>query len=388
MMKKLWHFLRTPSRRWSVLALLLVGVGVTLAGTVGLHYGFEKTSSLEFCISCHSMKDTVYPEYKESIHFKNASGVQAVCTDCHQPKDFVGKVARKMEAANDLYQEYIGHSIDTQEKFEDRRLHLAEKVWARMSSQNSKTCKSCHSYDNMDHAKQSPAAALAMKDAAAKNMNCIECHKGIAHELPNMAGGFRVTYATLVNDTQEAPAAETLYNLGEKDLYASEQSSDPVGKLLPASRIDVVDRSGDRLKVTIEGWRESDGKGRVLSEYMGKRVFVATIRDELKASEKVLKQETDSATHIKWEQVQVQAWVDGKGFESSLKPIWDYAGEMYKSTCNSCHGAPDPAHFTANGWISGLKAMSAYYRLSKEEERTLLKYLQNHAADTGGQGSH
>ncbi|MBP8270027.1 MAG: NapC/NirT family cytochrome c, partial [Aeromonas sp.] len=105
-MKKLWHFLRTPSRRWSVLALVLAGVGVTLAGTVGLHYGFEKTSSLEFCISCHSMKDTVYPEYKESIHFKNASGVQAVCTDCHQPKDFVGKVARKMEAANDLYQEY------------------------------------------------------------------------------------------------------------------------------------------------------------------------------------------------------------------------------------------------------------------------------------------
>jgi trimethylamine-N-oxide reductase (cytochrome c), cytochrome c-type subunit TorC len=32
--------------------------------------------------------------------------------------------------------------------------------------------------------------------------------------------------------------------------------------------------------------------------------------------------------------------------------------------------------------------MSAYYRLSKEEERTLLKYLQSHAADTGGQGQH
>jgi len=181
MMKKLWHFLRTPSRRWSVLALVLAGVGVTLAGSVGLHYGFEKTSTLEFCISCHTMKDTVYPEYKESVHFKNASGVQAICTDCHQPKDFVGKVARKMEAANDLYQQYIGHSIDTQEKFD--------------------------------------AAALAMKDAAAKNMNCIECHKGIAHELPNMAGGFRATYATLASDAQEAPAAETLYTLGEKDLY-------------------------------------------------------------------------------------------------------------------------------------------------------------------------
>ena len=57
---------------------------------------------------------------------------------------------------------------------------------------------------------------------------------------------------------------------------------------------------------------------------------------------------------------------------------------MYASTCNACHAAPDPAHFTANGWISGLNAMSAYYRLSKTEERTLLKYLQNHGKDTGG----
>ncbi|MFM4824484.1 pentaheme c-type cytochrome TorC [Aeromonas bivalvium] len=387
-MKKLWQYLRTPSRRWSVLALVLVGVGVTLAGSIGLHYGFEKTSSLEFCISCHTMESTVYPEYKESVHFKNASGVQAICTDCHQPKDFVGKVARKMEAANDLYQQFIGHSIDTQEKFEDRRLHLAERVWARMSSQNSKTCKSCHSYDNMDHAKQSPAAALAMKDAAAKNMNCIECHKGIAHELPNMAGGFRASFAALQAQATEAPAAEVLYSLGEKDLFASQTASEPAGRLLPASRIEVLERGDDRLRVRIQGWREQDGKGRVLSEYMGKRVFVATVRDELKADETVLEQQTDPATHIRWQQVAVTAWVDGKGLEPSLKPIWDYAGEMYKSTCNSCHGAPDPAHFTANGWISGLKAMSAYYRLSKEEERTLLKYLQSHAADTGGQGQH
>ena len=387
-MKKLWHFLRTPSRRWSVLALVLAGVAVTLAGSVGLHYGFEKTSSLEFCISCHTMKDTVYQEYKESVHYQNASGVRAVCADCHQPKDFVGKVARKMEAANDLYQQYIGHSIDTQEKFEERRLHLAERVWNRMSSQGSKTCKSCHDYSAMDHAKQSPAAAKAMTEAAANNMNCIECHKGIAHELPNMAGGFRATFGKLKSEAKTAPEAETLYTLGEKDLFDSATSTEPVGKLLPASKVSVLAHDGERLQVAIEGWRETQGTGRVLSEYMGKRVFVATVRDELKATETLLGEQTDSATHIQWQQVKVTAWTDGQGLETSLKPIWDYAGEMYKSTCNSCHAAPDPAHFSANGWISGLKAMSAYYRLSKEEERTLLKYLQSHAADTGGQGHH
>ena len=45
----------------------------------------EATNNLEFCISCHEMKDNVYLEYKESSHYKNRSGVRAVCSDCHVP---------------------------------------------------------------------------------------------------------------------------------------------------------------------------------------------------------------------------------------------------------------------------------------------------------------
>ncbi|WP_434360378.1 pentaheme c-type cytochrome TorC [Parasalinivibrio latis] len=388
-MKKLWKKLLKPSSKYSILALVLVGAAVAVGGVVAMHKTFEVFSTTEFCTSCHTMQQN-YAEYSQSIHFKNAAGVRAECVDCHQPKDFPGKVMRKMEAAKDLYHHFVTGKIDTPEKFEEHRLELAQKVWDRMKSQNSKTCKSCHSYEAMDHEKQSAKAAFEMNKAAAADMNCIECHKGIAHELPNMAGGYRKTFQQLEAEAAVPPAnAKTLYSLNEKNLYFTDDANGKVdGKLLPASKVTVLEEKGDMLKVSIDGWLEANGKGRVITEYMGKRVFKATIRGDVKEHEKLLESKVDPATDIKWNHIEVQAWITKDHMLENIQPIWNYAEEMYASTCNACHAAPDPAHFTANGWISGLKAMSAYYRLSKTEERTLLKYLQNHGKDTGGAGKH
>ena len=90
----------------------------------------------------------------------------------------------------------------------------------------------------MDHAKQSPEAAAAMTDAAAKDMNCIECHKGIAHELPNMAGGFQKDFQSLQTEaTAQGATADKLYSLGEKDLFATDNANaKSEGKLLSPSK--------------------------------------------------------------------------------------------------------------------------------------------------------
>ncbi|MGF1737746.1 pentaheme c-type cytochrome TorC [Photobacterium satsumensis] len=388
-MKKLWQMLTKPSSKYSILALVLVGIGITLAGVLTVHKSFEFASTTEFCTSCHTMEQN-YEEYKQSIHFKNASGVRAECVDCHQPKDLPGKLQRKLGAWKDVYNHFITKKIDTPELLEEHRLELATAVWDRMKSQNSKTCKSCHSYDAMDHTKQSAQAAFEMNKAAAEDMNCIECHKGIAHELPNMAGGFQKDFEDLqATANSQGGAAETLYSLGEKDLFATADTSGKSdGKLLPASEVTVLKRDGDMLKVKVDGWLEKEGKGRVMTEYMGKRVFKATIRGDVKATEQLIEEQTDAATSIVWQHVSVEAWITSEDMIDNIQPIWNYAENMYGATCNACHAAPDPGHFTANGWISGLNGMSAYYRLSKTEERTLLKYLQNHGKDTGGAGSH
>ncbi len=103
--------------------------GVLIWG--GFHTVLEKTNSLEFCISCHEMEQTVYQEYKKSIHYKNAAGVRTTCADCHVPKEWLPKMVRKIQATNELFHKVMG-TIDTQEKFELKRLELAENVWRSM----------------------------------------------------------------------------------------------------------------------------------------------------------------------------------------------------------------------------------------------------------------
>lgn len=325
-MKKLWQMLTKPSSKYSILALVLVGIGITLAGVVTVHKSFEFASTTEFCTSCHTMEQN-YEEYKQSIHFKNASGVRAECVDCHQPKDLPGKVQRKLGAWKDVYNHFITKKIDTPEKLEEHRLELATAVWDRMKSQNSKTCKSCHSYDAMDHSKQSAQAAFEMNKAAADDMNCIECHKGIAHELPNMAGGFQKDFEELqATASSQGAVAETLYSLSEKNIFAVADANSTVsGSLLPASEVTVLERDGDMMKVKIDGWLEKDGRGRVLTEYMGKRVFKATIRGEVKESEQLIEEQTDASTNIVWQHVSVEGWITKDDMIDDIQPIWNYA---------------------------------------------------------------
>lgn len=380
-MRKLWRALLRPSARWSMLTLLIAGIVVGVALIVVPHVGMKVTSTTEFCVSCHSM-ETVYEEYKQSVHFQNASGVRAECHDCHIPNDLPGMIKRKLEASNDIYQTFIAHSIDTPEKFEAKRAELAEREWARMKENNSATCRSCHDYDSMDHAKQNPEAARQMQIAAKDNQSCIDCHKGIAHQLPDMSSGFRKQFDELRAKANDD--GDTLYSLDIKPLYAQKGDKDPAGSLLPASEVKVLKRDGDWLQVEITGWTETDGRRRVLSELPGKRIFVASIRGGVQGNVKNLESTTVEATDTSWSKLQATAWMQQGDMVNDIKPIWAYADSLYNGSCNQCHGAPDIAHFDANGWIGTLNGMIGFTSLDKREERTLLKYLQMNASDTGG----
>jgi cytochrome c-type protein NapC len=103
----------------------------------GFNTAMEATNSMEFCISCHEMRDNVYQEYKKTIHYSNRTGVRAVCSDCHVPKDWSHKMVRKVQASAEVWGKLMG-TIDTREKFEANRLRLAENEWARMKATDSR----------------------------------------------------------------------------------------------------------------------------------------------------------------------------------------------------------------------------------------------------------
>ena len=162
------------------LAAVFLG-GVVFWG--GFNWSLELTNTESFCISCHEMRDYVYREYKTTIHYGNRTGVRASCPDCHVPREWVHKVARKVRATNELFH-WIAGSIDTPEKFAVKRLSLARQVWASMQATDSRECRNCHGIDFMRPEAQA-AMAGRMHDLAWRwNMTCIDCHKGIAHSLP------------------------------------------------------------------------------------------------------------------------------------------------------------------------------------------------------------
>ncbi len=180
---RIWMMWKSPAAKVGAGTLILAGgvAGVIFWG--GFNTFMEHTNTLEFCVSCHEMRQGVYEEYKKTVHYSNRSGVRVICSDCHVPREWTAKLWRKIRASGEIYHKLIG-SIDTPEKFDAKRAELAERVWKSMVASDSHECRNCHSYTAMDFHKQTPRGREKMEEAMQKGVTCIECHKGIAHRLP------------------------------------------------------------------------------------------------------------------------------------------------------------------------------------------------------------
>lgn len=183
MLKRVWGFLKRPSAKYSVLA---IGAVCFFAGILfwgGFNTAMEATNQLEFCIGCHEMRDTVYQEYKETVHYSNRTGVRAICSDCHVPKDWGHKMLRKIQASQEVWGKITGF-IDTPEKFEAHRMELATHEWERMKASGSRECRNCHNFEAMSGEVQKQTVFKKHMKAKDEGKTCIECHQGIAHKLP------------------------------------------------------------------------------------------------------------------------------------------------------------------------------------------------------------
>ncbi len=183
MISRLWKGFWRPSHRLAFGTIFFLGAiaaGMFLAGG---GFALKQTDTIAFCISCHEMRSTVYPEYKKTAHYENASGVRVTCADCHVPKEWPAKIVRKIKASTEIYHKLMG-TISTREKFEAKRLELAKRVWASLEASDSRECRNCHSYEAMAFHKQTRRGSEKMREAFKKGETCIICHKGLAHKKP------------------------------------------------------------------------------------------------------------------------------------------------------------------------------------------------------------
>ncbi|WP_448189447.1 NapC/NirT family cytochrome c [Azospirillum sp. sgz301742] len=384
MLGRVWTWITKPVA-WGATAL--VAAVVALVGWGGFTVALDKTNTLEFCISCHEMKQSVYQEYTQSPHFQNRSGVRAVCADCHVAKDLGHKLIRKAEAAKEVWHALLG-TVDTPEKFDEHRLEMAKRVWAGMEANDSRECRSCHAFATMDIEKQRESARKMHPQGIKDGETCITCHKGIAHKLPDMSGGYKKAFEELiVSSAKGTGTAERLYTLRSKPFFLDRADAKPDargdGVLLPATGVTVLERSGDLVKVRVDGWQQ-DGVGQMVYAASGKRIFSAALGKGSEKAVEVKRSTLDPDTDLTWNEVALTAWIADKEMAADEKKLWNYANEMYGASCGTCHSLRNPNHFLANQWIGNLDSMKRFITLDKEEYRFLLKYLQLYAKDTGG----
>lgn len=195
MIRRLWDGFWRPVSVLSIGFILIAGFlgGILFWG--GFHWSLELTNTEEFCVTCHTMEVNL-GEYRETIHYNNHSGVRATCPDCHVPKEWNHKVKAKIMASKDVFHELMG-TINTDEKYEERRLHMAAAVWKKMKESDSRECRNCHAFDYMDFTIQENRAASEHQRAIDTGMTCIDCHQGIAHSL---APGYLEEYRDVVGE--------------------------------------------------------------------------------------------------------------------------------------------------------------------------------------------
>ena len=143
----------------------------------------EFTNTEKFCTSCHEMRDNPYQELQPTIHFTNRSGVRANAPTATRLDQQDGPQDAGVQGGLGLDLRHHRH----RDEFLEKRLELARREWSRLKANDSLECRNCHLYDSMDFTRQSRRASFAHATALDGSKTCIDCHKGIAHRLPNMA---------------------------------------------------------------------------------------------------------------------------------------------------------------------------------------------------------
>ncbi|WP_044469912.1 NapC/NirT family cytochrome c [Mannheimia massilioguelmaensis] len=353
--------------------LLLLVIGAVLLFTT--QYIMKATSSQEFCLSCHSMEQP-HAEYEGTVHFANAKGIRAECSDCHVPHDGIAYVKAKIVALKDVWYTMTGKLSD-QDAFEKHRLEMAQRVWEDMKANDSATCKSCHSFDAMVLSDQKEAAQKMHKLAQETNQTCIDCHKGIAHFMPDIPVDNASAGELTKHAGQFSASDKVLYSLAMSPAQLA-QGGDL--RLMPYAELTNWKEDGDKITATINGWQQVGAESIVYMD-LGKRINVALLGDEVKDKLNVTKTVHDDVTNSDWKQVNFEVTIAKSAVTSDINSLNSFGNNLNQTHCSGCHAAISADHYTANQWIGVVNSMKDRTSMSADDVRAVTIYLQRNGKD-------
>ena len=164
------------SGRLVVLVLIVLLLLGTLA--MAIAQGAERTSTTEYCISCHEIRSRL-DELEKSVHAVDWNGEAMECRSCHVPPRFGLKlIAVTLLGVKDLF---VHYSVDV-DRLDRRQMQLdARRIVA------DENCLECHEdlYSDTEGEEISELGRLGHDAYLGKNgttrRKCAGCHPNIAH---------------------------------------------------------------------------------------------------------------------------------------------------------------------------------------------------------------
>ena len=160
-----------------ILASALVVLGIVIAFPLFSmsYYTMVRTSTPDFCASCHEIKPAVQA-WRASTHVNNAAGVVVDCMDCHLPAP---------QNTFDFFFSKTYHGI------KDVALHFIAEEYDRGKARNNayaafdnSQCQKCHR--NLLSMPDKRGAMLAHRSVLyarpGYEKRCVDCHYDLVHD--------------------------------------------------------------------------------------------------------------------------------------------------------------------------------------------------------------
>ena len=160
--------------------VLLVGlVALPLLLSAGnISYGFHQSSTTNFCLSCHEMRDhgkSLFVDNRQAlaaVHYQNRLvDRETVCYSCHKDYAMFGDVTAKLNGLRHVWAHYIAG--------------VPKKIELYQPYPNS-NCLHCH--DDMRRFVDAPAHKPVLAALSAGTTSCLSCHR-IAHDMAKVNAG-------------------------------------------------------------------------------------------------------------------------------------------------------------------------------------------------------
>jgi formylglycine-generating enzyme len=160
----------------------------------------QRTSSNEYCASCHSIHPQATASWKQSVHYVTNSGTYTNCVDCHLPPHGEGYLPEKVRTGvRDVWSKWTRDSAsfdwDKKGQLENARKHVFES-----------SCIKCH--QNLfppELTKEGADAHIyytANKGKVA-DLHCINCHLNAGHYIEGYVHGGNTGFGTVAQDNRE-----------------------------------------------------------------------------------------------------------------------------------------------------------------------------------------